>query len=298
MKHQITKYQRSSDERYDFSLLIPTWNNLPFIQNCLQSIEKNSTQKIQIIVIVNEGIDGTYAWFTEQNKYDFIYSKENIGICYAVNICRSLILSDYIVYANDDMYFLPDWDKILHEEIQKTEHNNFMFSVTMIEPEDTGNPCVSVGYYGKTLDDFQEQKLLSEYKNHIKKDWNGSTWPPLVVHKDIWDLVGGFSIEFSPGMYSDPDFSMKLYQLGIRHYKGVGASLVYHFGSKSTKRLNKNKGRNIFLMKWGITAGYFYKYYLNMGIDFTSPLPDQTDKIIFNLINRLKRIIGSYKSKP
>lgn len=105
MKHQITKYQRSSDERYDFSLLIPTWNNLPFIQNCLQSIEKNSTQKIQIIVIVNEGIDGTYAWFTEQNKYDFIYSKENIGICYAVNICRSLILSDYIVYANDDMYF-------------------------------------------------------------------------------------------------------------------------------------------------------------------------------------------------
>lgn len=121
-----------------------------------------------------------------------------------------------------------------------------MFSATMIEPEDTGNPCVSVGYYGKTLEDFQEQKLLSEYKN-ILKDWCGSTWPPLIVHKDIWDLVGGFSIEFSPGMYSDPDFSMKLYQLGIRHYKGVGASLVYHFGSKSTKRLNKNKGRNIFL---------------------------------------------------
>lgn len=44
-----------------------------------------------------------------------------------------------------------------------------MFSVTMIEPEDTGNPCVSVGYYGKTLDDFQEQKLLSEYKNILKR---------------------------------------------------------------------------------------------------------------------------------
>jgi len=298
MKHQITKYQRSSDEKVDFSLLIPTWNNLPFIQNCLQSIEKNSTQKIQIIVIVNEGIDGTFAWFTEQKKYDFVYSKENLGICYAVNICRSLILSDYIVYANDDMYFLPDWDKILYEEIKKTKHNNFMFSATMIEPEDTGNPCVSVGYYGKTLEDFQEQKLLSEYKKYIKKDWCGSTWPPLIVHKDIWDLVGGFSIEFSPGMYSDPDFSMKLYQLGIRHYKGVGASLVYHFGSKSTKRLNKNKGRNIFLMKWGITAGYFYKNYLNIGIDFTGPVPDQKEKMTFNLINKLKRIIGSYSSKP
>ena len=31
----------------------------------------------------------------------------------------------------------------------------------------------------------------------------GATIPPNIVHRDIWDLVGGYSIEYSPGMYSD-----------------------------------------------------------------------------------------------
>lgn len=55
MKHQITKYQSSSDERYDFSLLIPTWNNLPFIQNCLQSIEKIQRRKFRSLSLSMKG---------------------------------------------------------------------------------------------------------------------------------------------------------------------------------------------------------------------------------------------------
>ena len=57
---------------------------------------------------------------------------------------------------------------------------------------------------------FQEQQLLAEYENLPMQDWTGATWPPNVVHKDLWHLIGGYSVEFSPGMYSDPDFSMKL----------------------------------------------------------------------------------------
>lgn len=75
--------------------------------------------KIQPIVIINDGKDGTLDWFLNQNEFDYIHSIENIGICYALNIARSLVKSDYIIYANDDMYFLPDWDKNLLLEIQK-----------------------------------------------------------------------------------------------------------------------------------------------------------------------------------
>ena len=46
-------------------------------------------------------------------------------------------------------------------------------------------------------------------------------------------LVGGMSIEFSPGMYSD--LSKKLYESVVRQFKGVGKSLVYHFYSESNK---------------------------------------------------------------
>lgn len=235
----IQKYQKSPDIRYDFAILIPTWNNIGFIQNCLKSIQQNSSLAIQPIIIVNEGKDGTLEWCQTLHDIDYVHAKENIGICYALNIARSLIKADYIVYANDDMYFLPEWDVKLMDEIKNIGHHSFMLSATMIEPDDTGNPCVSIADYGRNLDQFDEQNLLLHYKNHSRSDWQGSTWPPNVVHKDYWDLVGGLSIEFSPGMYSDPDFSKKLYQAGVRYFKGLGSSLVYHFGSKSTKRVKK-----------------------------------------------------------
>jgi len=289
----IVKHDGSEVIDYDLSILIPTWNNLDFIKNCLLSIEKNSSLKIQPIVIINEGKDGTLEWIKTKNQIDYIYCEINIGICYALNIARGLVKSDYIVYANDDMYFLPEWDQKLMTEIKLLGHNKFMLSATMIEPYDTGNPCVVVADYGKDLQCFEEIKLLSEFKKLKRSDWKGSTWPPNIVHKDTWDLVGGLSIEFSPGMYSDPDFSMKLYQAGVSHFKGIGNSLVYHFGSKSTKRVKKNKGRNTFILKWGITANYFSKQYLQAGEVWNeySTKPDQPSFWI-RFIHKIKRTIA------
>ena len=35
---------------------------------------------------------------------------------------------------------------------------------------------------------------------------------PHLIHKEIWDRVGGFSEEFYPGTGSDPDLNMKLWK--------------------------------------------------------------------------------------
>ena len=86
-----------------FSILIPSWNNLDYLKLCIDSIQKNSRYKHQIIVHINEGIDGTLKWIKKE-KIDFSYSKENIGICFALNIASSLVTTPYIVYFNDDMY--------------------------------------------------------------------------------------------------------------------------------------------------------------------------------------------------
>lgn len=286
---ELNQYHVSPDGEYDFSILIPTWNNLAFAQNCIRSIQQHSTLRVQIILIINEGIDGTYEW-VKTTGIDYLYAVQNAGICYALNAARELIKSDYIIYANDDMYFLPNWDLKLMNEIKNLAHKNFMLSATMIEPDDTGNPCVSIGNYGKTLDAFDEPLLLENYQNHFKADWKGSTWPPNVMHKDIWDLVGGMSIEYSPGMYSDPDLSMKLYQAGVRHFKGIGDSMIYHFGSKSTKRIRNNKGRKTFLLKWGISANDFSKHYLQTGKPWNANISINQPTFWQKIVSKLKRI--------
>jgi hypothetical protein len=50
---------------------------------CINSIKKNSHYTHQIIVHVNEGLDETNKWLGE-NKIEYTFSAENIGICKAV----------------------------------------------------------------------------------------------------------------------------------------------------------------------------------------------------------------------
>jgi len=254
-----------------FSVLIPSWNNLPYLKICVNSILKNSAYHHQIIVHVNEGSDGTLEWVKDQGL-TYTYTPENAGVCIAMNMMRTKVATDYMFFINDDMYVLPGWDVSLWNEIQSLPDNKFFLSGTMMQHSwklDVSIPCD----YGHTPGDFQEDRLLSEYMQYEKADWKGATWPPNIVHRDIWDIVGGYSIEFTPGMYSDPDFSAKLWLVGVRYMKGLGQCRVYHFETKSTTRIRKNDGSFQFLLKWGMTNSTFRRYISRLG----KPI-DQNDK--------------------
>jgi len=294
--NKIKKVLRSSELRnHTFSLLIPSWNNLEYLKLCVKSIRQNSSHKHQIIVLINEGKDGSLAWVQKQKDIDYVYAPENLGICYGLNICRSMVQTDYILYINDDMYVLPDWDDILLKEVQKIGHASFMLSATEIEPYDINNTCDIVKNYGDNPENFKEDLLLQEFRQLKKADWSGSTWPPVLIPTELWDLVGGMSVEFSPGMYSDPDLSMKLWQAGVRYFKGLGSSRVYHFGSKSTNRIKKNDGRNMFLQKYGITSRYFVKNFLKRGKNFTGYLSEPNIPFPDKIMHKIKLLLLLFK---
>lgn len=291
----VVKQLRSKKEDARFSILIPTWNNLPYLKLCIDSILRNAHFRHQIIVHINGGTDGTLEWVQSREELDYTWSKENIGICYALNIAASLAYTDYIVYMNDDMYVCPDWDLAWYREIQKIGHPYFFFSATAIEPFASSNNCVIVQDYGTQIENFREEALLQGYGSLQKSDWQGATWPPNIVHKDCWDLVGGYSTEFSPGMYSDPDFSMKLWVAGVRLFRGLGNSRVYHFGSKSVGRISKNKGYYTFIAKWGMTPGTLTRQFLRSGTPWTGPLPSAPIGRKLAWKNAMKRVLTALK---
>jgi len=248
-----------------FSILIPSWNNLSYLKLCIDSILKNSKYQHQILVHLNDGQDGSREYLNEM-KITHSTSPDNIGICWSLNHLRSHVQCDYILYINDDMYLCPHWDEKLLRKAKSFKDDMFYLSSTMIEPRDTGNACVVGGKnYGDSVETFKESALLADCDQLIRQDWLGSTWPPSLVSTRLWDLVGGYSVEFSPGFYSDPDFSKKLWNVGVREFIGVGNSLAYHFMSKSTSKIKANDGRMGFIKKWDMKASYFCDKILKRG---------------------------------
>jgi len=247
-----------------FSIVIPTWCNLEFLKICLGSLAQNSQLEHQIIVHLNDGSDGS-ASYVRSLALEHTMSEKNIGICYAINSAAALARHEWLLFLNDDMYCCPGWDVQLAKKLEEIGHDACMLSGTMIEPFETGNACVSVRDFGRSAADFKETQLLSEYSTLAKEDWLGATWPPTLVSKRWWNAIGGFSSEFSPGMSSDNDFSMKMWHAGCRCFVGVGDSLVYHFISRSTGKIKKNNGRRQFFKKWGVSQSLFDHAYLRRG---------------------------------
>lgn len=271
-----------------FSILIPTWNNLEYLKLCVRSIREHSHYLHQIIVHVNDGSDGTLDWVREQGL-DYTYSEQNIGVCLAMNTMRRKVATEYICFLNDDMYVLPNWDKVLMDEISKLPDNKFYLSATMIQPHDANDVGLCINY-GDSIDTFQEELLLKEYMKEPYSDWLGATRPPSLVHRDIWDLVGGYSIEYTPGMYSDPDFTAKLLLVGVKYMKGMGSSRVYHFETKTTARIKKNNGSLQFLLKWGISNSVMRKMITRQGMEWGGYRDVPINKDAIRMKKRFMRI--------
>lgn len=254
-----------------FSILIPSWNNLPYLKLCIKSIREHSAYRHQIIVHVNESTDGTLEWVKQQGL-DYTYSEHNVGVCLAMNMMRSKVRTDYILYLNDDMYLLPGWDTVMYEEVKRLGTKFFYLSASVIQPHHhPGGYTGWLGNYGDAPDTFQENRLLKEFMSFPSRDWKGATRPPALVHRDVWDLVGGYSIELTPGMGSDPDFTAKLLFVGVRQLKGLGKCRAYHFESKTTAVVKKNKYVPQFLFKWGMLNSTMRRYVTFLGTAWDEP---------------------------
>jgi len=259
-----------------FSIIIPTFNNLDYLKLCLKSIEKNSKFKHEKIIHINEGVDGTLE-FVKKLGLKYSYSRSNSGVCVAFNEAAKLATNKFIVLGHDDMYFCPGWDECFFNELSNINHENFFLSGTMVQPFESyiNLDC------GRDFSDFDEQKLLDQLPKVKFNDFQGTHWQPSLIPIKTWNKVGGFSEEFSPGLGSDPDFNMKLWNIGVRIFKGLGSCRVYHFSSISLRKKAWNNGAKIFLLKWGISIKFFKKYFLCSDLVYNGPLNDPKKNINF-----------------
>ena len=268
-----------------FSIIIPTFNNLKYLIICIDSLKRNSKYNHQIIAHVNIGEDGTCDYLTKE-KIDFTFTNYNAGICEGMNTASKKAKFDYILYSHDDFYFCPSWDQVLKKEVDKIGHNRFYLSGIMMN----NGPLKFDA--GTKAEDFDEKKLLKYYEKVNHFDFQGSTWAPHLIHKDMWNDVGGFSEEFFPGTGSDPDLNMKLWNKGVRVFKGINECKVYHFGSIVTRRYKNHpsiitesgsRGGKIFLLKWGMSIKFFKRFYLKSDTKYEGPLNEPIKNINYYL---------------
>ena len=274
------------------SIVIPTFNNLKYLKFFLKSVKNNSVYNHQIILHINDGSDGTLN-FAKKNDLSFTKTPKNIGLCSSLNKAAMLVDTNYILYAHDDMFFCKKWDLYLENEIKKLSNNLFYLTGT--------NVSINSGLInldcGSSPENFNEAKFNKFCEKDLSKDLQGSHLAPHLIHKDLWNNIGGFSKEFNPGDGSDPDFCMKLWKKNVRVFKTISKFKVYHFSSVTSRKgqIRLNDGTKTFTLKYGFNPRFFRKYYLkgnNLNV-YNGPLNDSRMNFIMLIdliVNKLKFI--------
>ena len=274
----------------NISIIIPTYNNLEYLIFFLLSIKENSKYDHEIILHINEGSDGTLE-YAKKNSIKHTHSLKNIGLCSSVNKAAKLSTKDYILYSHDDMFFCKNWDSFLEIEANKYKDNLFYLTGTNVS---LNNGLINYDC-GDNPNNFNKNKFDNFCKSDLSPNLQGSHWAPHLIHKELWNNIGGFSEEFNPGDGSDPDLCMKLWNNHVRVFKCVSKFKVYHFSSITTRKSNikLNNGTKQFLLKYGFNPRFFRKYYLKG--DKLSPYVDKLHEPQITTVMVSELLINKFK---
>lgn len=271
-----------------YSILIPTYKNLPYLESCIESIMQNSHYKTHEICIHINGHDKDIIDYLSDYLHNPVYhndaiptikcsiSEKNLGVSEGFNRCTELATQPYILLGSDDYFFSKDWDYKLHEwqiELDKKfpDYQKFI-CFRFCEPGTTSFPPMCSA--GKAIEEFDESKLndyIKTYSCHKLRGCQDKWLWNAIYPRDTFNKVR-WSSEFFPIDCADIDFGMQLYtHLKDNNIKFLMLSVqdgcVYHFQKVTSNRVEKEtnatSNSGLFEKKWNKTVKQAYELIYN-----------------------------------
>jgi GT2 family glycosyltransferase len=275
----------------DLTIIIPTlnWAEGDFqikinysLDLCLLSLCKSISNLTKMIVVSNSGDPRPLPMSINEN----IVKRMNLweqGQCKAVNAAAATVSTQWLMITNDDMIYPPDW----MEKLFDSDKMYPCFSPMLVEPQ-PGAPTFIVDFLGGAGGDFDQHKFNEKYTGFHYQGWRTGFNMPLVIRKELWDLIGGYDVLYDPwGSNSDSDLEYKIKLAGIQPMQNTDCP-VYHFSQTSgtfhpSKQEYWQKNYDYFKAKWGFervdspeiwTANFEIPYQLLKYRPFWAKLPE------------------------
>jgi len=243
------------------SVIIPTWNNLRYLVECLESFRSDweKSSEYEVIVVNNGSTDGTEGFLENlaerYSSLEPIHSGENLGWVKGINRGLEHADGDYVVFLNDDT-LVPEGALARMRDIFEEDH-------PILYPVGAVGPCSNaVGGPQRIVADTGEITPANYLKHAeaIQEQFNGVrdltfflSGFCMMLRMSALDTVGHLDELFSPGGFDDNDIVLRLQDAG---YKAVIArdTFVYHHSGRTIARFPELRhgvaNRSKFLEKW------------------------------------------------
>ena len=234
------------------TVIIPNYNGHAFLADCLEALEPQLNNKVDILVVDNNSTDGSVEFLKNYKGIKTCFLPKNTGFCGAVNAGILASNTKYVILLNNDTKVLPGYIDSLVEAMEQDE-NIFSGSARMLQmhaPElidDAGDEYCALGWAfarGKG-----KQKTQYEKATDVFAACGGAS----IYRRAIFEEIGLFD-ENHFAYLEDIDIGYRARIYGYRNIY-VPKAQVLHFGSgTSGSRYNAFKvslsSRNSVYLPW------------------------------------------------
>ncbi|MDL1970809.1 MAG: glycosyltransferase [Candidatus Desulfofervidaceae bacterium] len=225
---------------------MPVYNKIKYTRQCIETLFRVTPLDLfELIIVNNASTDGTKEFLDELTKQvsnvRIIHNEENLGFAKACNQGAKVAEGKYLVFLNNDTIPLASW---LEEMIgaAESDKNVGIVGSKLIFPDGTIQHAGVVVYdfpYPVSPYHIYYRKPTDIPEANIMKEYQAVTGACMLIHKDVFERIGGFDEEFLNG-YEDVDLCFRVRELG---YKVIYCpnSMLYHFEGQTKGRHNLEK---------------------------------------------------------
>jgi GT2 family glycosyltransferase len=227
--------RRGEERPQSVSIVILTWNQLPFTKECLASIERHTPEPHEVILVDNGSSDGTAPWLRDlvrgRENYFLIENSENRGFSKGCNQGIEAAQGTHILLLNNDTVVAPNWLSGLMECLHSAADVGIVGPMTN---SISGIQMVpAVGYADTTA--------LDDYAVDFRRKYRGRRIPLrrivgfcMLFRKDLMERIGLLDERFGSGNFEDDDYCLRAALAGYRNLV-AGDVFIHHHGSASFK---------------------------------------------------------------
>ena len=236
-----------ADQIPKVSVIIPHWNGIDVLSECLDSLKKTSFTSFEIIISDNASTDGSQNWIKENHPtIHLIENDTNFGYAGGCNIGSEIARGEYLIFLNNDTIQNLDWIDHLVGLMDK----NKLIAATQ--------PKI-LNYYENTTFDYaggsggymdllcfpfargriflEQEKDRGQYDNAQKCFWASGT--ALIVRKKLFLEAGKFEEIFFAHM-EEIDLCWRFQAMGYEVWVEP-LSVVYHKNAVSLPMHSQKK---------------------------------------------------------
>ena len=237
------------------SVIIPAYKNVEYTLRCIITMLTSGDKTPFEIIVADDRSPDNSGDFLAVELADLPgikvhINEENLGFLRSCNAAVSHCAGDYLFFLNNDTAVLAGWLDELMGTFERNPDTGLAGS-KLIYPTGLLQEAGGIIWNGGACANFGRLDDPGHPDYCYERDVDYISGAAIMIPRNLWDDLGGFSDEYAPAYYEDTDFAMKVREAGRRvilqplsvvvHYEGISSGTDTSSGVKRFQVINQKK---------------------------------------------------------